>query len=62
MVAIVPKHEPVAAVCGNQVRVYGGEAKNGRRRLMHVIDFPHRGAALQYAVTHDDIVKRAYER
>ncbi len=62
MIAIVPKHEPVAAVCGNQVRIYDGESDNGKRRLMKVIDFPHRGAALQYAVTHDDIVKWAYER
>ena len=44
---------PIATVCGNEVRIYGPLEKT-RRPLMRVIGFPHHGAALNYAQEHDD--------
>lgn len=50
--------QPIAAVCGSQVRIYG-PLNVTRRPLLRVIEFPHRGAALNYAQEHDDRNKPA---
>lgn len=43
-------NDPVAAVCGTQVRLYGpANERTGIRPLQAVIDCPHRGAALDLA-------------
>lgn len=52
----------VAAVCGNEVRIYGGEEANGRRPLKYVKQFPHHGAAKQYAQEYDDAQKPNKDR
>lgn len=44
-----PEKEPVVAVCGAEARVYGPVAENGRRPLIKVLEFAHRGAAILYA-------------
>lgn len=58
----VPEHEPVATVCDNEVRIYGGKQKNGVSPLLSRHEFPHRGAAILYATEFDDITKRPYQR
>ena len=58
----IPEHEPVAAVCDTEVRIYGGKEKNGVRPLQQVKQFNHRGAAMLYAAEFDDITKLAYQR
>ena len=52
-----PSQCPVAAVCGNQVRIYGIPVKALKgeiRPLVNIINFRHHGAALQYAKEYDD--------
>ena len=52
-----PSQCPVAAVCGNQVFIYGipERTKKGEiRPLVNIINFRHYGAALQYAKEYDD--------
>ena len=53
-----PSQCPVAAVCGNQVRIYGIPCKNFKgievRPLVNIINFRHYGAALAYAREYDD--------
>ena len=52
-----PSQCPVAAVCGNQVRIYGIPVKALKgeiRPLVNIINFRHYGAALQYAKEYDD--------
>ena len=45
----------IAAVCDNEVRIYGPLSGNStRRRLLRIEEFPHHGAALAYAVEFDD--------
>jgi hypothetical protein len=45
----------IAAVCGNEVRIYGPAISDGdRRTLIRVETFPHHGAALAYAIEFDD--------
>ena len=40
----------IAAVCGNEVRIYGlAQHGNRPRPLLKVLHFPHRGAALLFA-------------
>jgi hypothetical protein len=59
------EQEPVAAVCGKEVRIYGPFPENGPkvRPLWQVKQFPHRGAALLFASEHDDrTTKRVEER
>lgn len=58
----ITEHEPVATVCGNEVRIYGGKEKNGIRPLRQIKEFAHRGAAVLYATEFDDTTKRAYQR
>lgn len=58
----VPEYEPVAAVCGNEVRIYGGKGENGIRPLQQIKEFAHRGAAVLYATEFDDITKRSHKR
>lgn len=43
----------LAAVCGSEVRIYG-PLYDTRRRLLNVMQFPHYGAALTYAVEYDE--------
>lgn len=52
-----PTDQPVAAVCGNEVLVYGVPNASGVRPLKRVIEFPHRGAALLWAQEHDEDTK-----
>ncbi len=51
--------QPVAAVCGSQVRIYGAvhTDRHGKdyRPLQRTIDFPHYGAAVLYAQEHDEV-------
>ena len=52
-----PSQCPVAAVCGNQVRIYGiphKAIKGEVRPLVNIINIRHHGAALQYAQEYDD--------
>jgi hypothetical protein len=58
-----PELEPVAAVCGNEVRYYDMKNKQtGIRAFMGVKQFPHRGAALMAAdeFNNPPSVKRAH--
>jgi hypothetical protein len=47
----------VACVCGNEVRTYG-EVKFGRR-LKSVLQFSHRGAAIQYAHEYEEAQRKS---
>jgi hypothetical protein len=49
--------EPVAAVCGREVRIYGPMEASGIRPFRESRMFPHRGAALLYASEFDDASK-----
>ncbi len=49
---------PVAAVCGSEVRIYGSvDEKTKRRPLMKIIECGNRGKAVMYAQDHDDTEK-----
>jgi hypothetical protein len=61
MTPSIPEYEPVATVCGNEVRIFGGKQKNGIRPLQDIRTFPHHGAASLYATEFDDAVKRHYK-
>jgi hypothetical protein len=52
----------VAAVCDNEVRIYGGVEENGRRPLFAVHEFKHHGAAVNYAQEYDEAEKQRDER
>lgn len=49
---------PVAAVCGNEVRIFGSVNEKSRRRpLIKILKFTTHGKALMYAQEHDDTEK-----
>lgn len=48
------KRISIAAVCGNEVRIYGPKFNNEARPLLKLLVFPHRGAALQYALAFEE--------
>lgn len=47
----------VAAVCGDEVRIYDAVQENGRRPLLSVRRFPHHGAAVNHAQEFDEFEK-----
>lgn len=49
----------VAAVCGNEVIIYGGQRPDGIRPRLDSYEFPHHGAALAYAVEFDRVEEEA---
>jgi len=55
---LAPEFAPVAAVCGNQVRIYGEkDKKTGIRPLKNTMNFPHYGVARLYADEFDEMQK-----
>lgn len=57
--ATSPSDKSVVGVCGAQARVYGPiDPKTNIRPLRQVINFPHRGAALDFAHDHEDETPR----
>lgn len=55
-----PDDNPVAAVCGNQVRIYGPKNSSGKdavRPLRDIIHFRNYGQARLYAQEFDDLRK-----
>jgi hypothetical protein len=53
--------DPIAAVCGSEVRIYGSlDDRTQRRPLRKILHFPHHGAAKEFAIEHDE--KRKNEK
>lgn len=49
--------EPVAAVCGNECRIYGPVNESGKRPLQRIKTFSNYGQARMYAQDFDDATK-----
>jgi len=50
--------EPVACVCGNELRIYGPICDNGKRQLLKIKQYQNYGQAKFAADEFDDGVKR----
>jgi len=57
-----PSKERVAAVCGNEVRVFDAVQQNGVRPLLYIRRLPNHGQARQWAIDHDDRIKASCSR
>lgn len=53
---------PCAAVCGDEVRIYGEREPNGVRPLLKVRRFAHYGAAVLFAQEYDEDMKKSMRR